>query len=871
MVRRCVDVDRGDNAVNKSEKILSFVLVCVLAIVMLALKAMAADVAGSYGVAEFWNPVHIPRDNLVERWILDPGVSGDLAGGIGDYETWTGAEGGCADCPTGITCDCTTSGGDVVQETVEIFKNGFSARLDASGLYHSVLFWGHDFTENTAYQIEICYRGEDGTEDIGWTVANGALTESFDFTTDTWTVPPSMDQQSDIGTTWTCSSSYVTVGATAKSNYFLVIGAMSADGTYIYVDNAKLRRFDRTGIIGEQGTVLSVPVTSDPRWDDSQALQFKQDGGQVTSRGMTLDGSGDYMIRFFDDGTFDETGNFSVATAVQLDTLSGTQIMAAKDNGGANRNWSVYNNAGAALFIIWDASGTSSNTSLGSAFTAGALSRTVSTYEFVTDGTSDMWTYSNNLTAASQLNANGPVRTLSNFLGVGSNSIGGSKLTGQMVEMAYYSKTMSTIEVSKWINPYFPGTSYGDGFYVEDCSQAASHATCSLEACRDGTPHACHAEGTGVMSLFGQYVELCDDNSFETLTGDDSDPNFTNWTESETAGDGSASITAYRHVKKHGEVSARMALTGTTSEASLTSACETVSSSTDYHVGVFSRKLSGTADLRVQLIEYSDGACSSALATTSVNASDVSGQWTWYGGEVTTNGSASSAEMVVTSYQSASDIVVDLASLKAASYYTPPVHNEGAGSTTYNKREYVLNNPLARRSSLAGEDLYESGYCISQWVYTDWSGDDDVTHGLFQVDGTAGNNNQIMAEKRSNNIVYLWVWDSGGTSSFNTWAVTDTNWTAGDWKYVEVCTDNAGSHGGHFYNRSNSTWYDLGAKAGAGTGIHNAQSADFQAGHQDGSNFCDCYQPMINVVPYSSIYPQAGFNDGVPPVNGVPY
>jgi hypothetical protein len=171
--------------------------------------------------------------------------------------------------------------------------------------------------------------------------------------------------------------------------------------------------------------------------------------------------------------------------------------------------------------------------------------------------------------------------------------------------------------------------------------------------------------------------------------------------------------------------------------------------------------------------------------------------------------------------------------------------------------------------------MYESGACISDWIYTDWSGDDGDDHVFLQQDGTAGNNNQWKFEKASNDYVYFWTWDSAGTIKYNTLAVTDTNWTAGDWKYVEACWSNDGSQRGHFYNVSNSTWYDLGAAGGAGTGVFNDASDELHVGHRDNSDFCDCYMSEIRIVPYSAIYPNAGFNGGRPPgwppVNGRPY
>jgi hypothetical protein len=241
------------------------------------------------------------------------------------------------------------------------------------------------------------------------------------------------------------------------------------------------------------------------------------------------------------------------------------------------------------------------------------------------------------------------------------------------------------------------------------------------------------------------------------------------------------------------------------------------------------------------------------------------------GNTATTAAGINSIKLRIRNVTSTADVLIDTVSVKAASYRTPWVHNLAAGSTTANARDYRLFNTLSARSDVLREDMYESGFCASAWVYTDWAGNDGVSHFIMVSPATAGSNNLWRVHKFSDNSVEFDIYDSAGVARWILLIGTTINWSAEDWKYIEVCSENDGTMDGHWYNVANSTWYDMGAEQGIGTGIQDGQSDELHVGHNVTATFCDCYIPVVHIVPYSAIFPLEGFNLGRPPINGRPY
>jgi hypothetical protein len=495
----------------------------------------------------------------------------------------------------------------------------------------------------------------------------------------------------------------------------------------------------------------------------------------------------------------------------------------------------------------------------------------------VDGNTSSTWDiYTNNETLDSAGSMRAPPFDGSSDLTIGTTELGsGNDLNGELVEIVIWDHYLSALEANKFNNPYFPGNTHGDGFYVESCSQTATHATCSTQKCRDGTPNACQAEGTGVMPIFGQYGDILDNNSFETVTGADSGGNFDDWTETEFAGNGTANITAYRADTKHGNISARLKTTGTTSYATLDGEC-IAGGSSDILVRANFKKLSGSANMFISILQYSSADCSTGfLEQTDLRAGgDVNSVWQEYPIVMDSwNGSVSSYKLRIQNYQSEADVLVDVAGIGSkigdVTYRVPWTHlPSGDVSVSYAARNYQLHNPLADWIEEEQAYGYTDGWCISTWVYTDWDGTDTGNHFIVYVPGTAGNANRWQINLVTGSWIFL-VYDSTGTGEQLSKAGTATNWAANDWKYIEACWDNAGTMAAHHYNVANGTWYNWDIPFG-GAGAMAGQSSNMYIG-SNAANFTDAYFSEIWVVPYAAIYPNKGFNNGRPPVNGSPY
>jgi len=855
----------------------------ILLVGLLVSEARGQSCDGDYGCAQFYRSDAWPRDGLIEHFVLDPGVQGDTLNGDGDFESWTGAEGGCTDCPANWTCNCTSWGGDIDQETIHLYAHDSSLEIEPDGLLTGLVYKTYSFAANDAYQLSFCYQGEAGTEDFLVAVSNVALNDSYNWDTDTWTAPVTYISITNIGTGWTCGRGYITVGAVDKVNYLIAFAAQSADGTAIRIDNVRLERLNAVSVTGARGNILSVPVTSDQQWGHSEVAQPRVGTGPAGWWGMWLDGVDDYLS--CDDGdcemdpvNWNGGGYFSFGCRLITNTVAATvSMVTSKYAGAGTRSWLIRRSTADLEFFVSD-DGTNTDSNSVTVFTQDALHSFVSTFDpSGGPGACENNIYYNayQIDTDATMTECGPFDTAA-ALEVGSYNTGNNTWSGSIFECSLWEKELSAIEANKYISPYFPATNHGDGFYVDTCDQAASHATCSTQVCRDGTPNACQAEGTGVMALFDQYTELIQNNSFETNAGTDDNPTFTNWTV--YAGAGTTDLTAYRADTIHGNLSARMSADGAMSYYFLVSDCIAVSGGDPYYAYLKARSLKCSGDCYFYVLnhEYTDGACTNHVHTHNVATEWPDVTWGEQGQAFTVDAAANSMKLEISVYcigGGEAEVLVDTVSIKEASYRTLWVENPaGAGLTTYNSRYYILHNPLADYCQSEGDDCYADGFCASAWVYTDWAGNDGSVHNILYVPATVGSNNLWQIKKTGGNDLYFNYYDGAGVNRSVHLAVTNTNWTSAKWKYVEWCSNNSDNTVvAHHYNVNNTTWYDWGSLAGAGTGIQDGQSSELYIGHEGDANYCDCYQSEIHISPYSAIYPNIGFNGGIPPRNHDPY
>jgi hypothetical protein len=362
---------------------------------------------------------------------------------------------------------------------------------------------------------------------------------------------------------------------------------------------------------------------------------------------------------------------------------------------------------------------------------------------------------------------------------------------------------------------------------------------------------------------------LVPENSYEVVVGDDSNPVFTRHTKAEFNGDGSAKVTAYRDDTKHGNISVRMKTTGTTSYAYMQSSCIPVSPATKYYTYAATKTLSGIPNVILNPVEYSDGACVNYLtASNSYSGNPTTGSWNNNTqGSFTTNAGTNSVYLVVYSWTSASDFLLDSISIKATTHFTPWVHNPGAGTTTYNDRAYSINNTLATQS-YNGTYPYQNGFCSSVWIYTDFGGD-EFDGNLFPMT-TSGVANYWYIRLENLGYVTFALADPAGLISYRYAATDASSWTKSNWHYIEVCTSNTGTMTGHWYNVGSQSWYPLSSVINDGTRIFTGQGSFITIGTPS-VNMRGAYYSHICIKPYNAIYPNCGFNGGKPPFLAATY
>lgn len=840
--------------------------------ILFLLFTTAVHAAQPYGIADFskqdaWNTA-----GMVDHFVMGSGLRGDLTGHAGDLEAWDGSHAQCTDCPTGFTCTCSGTA-DINSETTKIIKTDTSAVMfDGDG--RATLFYEFTLEAGKYYMVTFWHMGVLGSEDVALKIYDGVPSEYYDFATNTWTGINTWLNLPNIGTSWVKTTAFVATGPVTKTDYLFQYYTSSADDT-IYVDNIEIQELYALPT-GRMQSVIGVPTTADPQFSYSKDPMVRVGQSQPTSLGIRFDGTDDYLTRDIDDDRFDPVtynslGSFSVGCRGILETTGSFATMIAKwDSASNQRSWILLLTSSELPRVYMNNVGVvgGSNFSHTTAVTTDTLNSVLATYDYVNDGASVGTIYLNNVASVSDATQNGPPFDTSAELEIGAYDAGTSAyFTGTISECTVWDTALDSVAANKWLNPYFPGSHYSqiDGFYVDTCTQAASHATCTWDRCRDGTPNACQAEGTGVMAIFDQYIELIENNSEETYTGDDSVPDFSDWVDVESAGDGTAVLSAYHADVFHGSTVARMSTTGTTSYIYQQSNCSTTGLGSTLAIEAVTKKFSGTAAFQIVLHEFDSATCTTELATNTIIDTDIEQAWKIQSGSFTAgswHGSTSSYYIRVQSMQSAADFLVDSISVKVADHHTPWIHcPDGSATTTYNARDYRLHNPLSDYIPEEHAEAFDSGACMGVVLYTDWDGNDSTQHRILATPSTGAAGDYISVHKGSSNDLTISINHSvpGNWRSVYT-VVNATTWTGGQWKYVEVCWDNSTLVKGRWYEYDTGTWYTMSSTSGAGSYVMADMSDELHVGHLNGAEFLDGYIWKIEVGPYNAIYPEYGFD-----------
>ena len=825
-----------------------------------------------YGSADFSRRDAFTRDHLIGCWnFLAPRVGGDMLAPYGDFESWTGAEGGCTDCPEGWICNCTGTS-ETDQETSNIYtkSSAIEISIDASASALS-LYTQVELEKNTAYQLTLWIKGSAATDGTYLQVYTSAATNKYyNFDTDVWQAGLDTENFYNMGTSWVKKNVYILTDNEDRSitRIWLTRQPGGASQTW-YLDNVQLQKLYTVAPVTDTNIALEMPITSDPVF--SQNKNFQSFRGQPGPWGTDLDGTDDCMERA-DDDTFDPAENSGhLSLGIRWYTTDNTT--ANQDYVGKGADWRLYSGTGNDLgFIFNTPSGADSITRSNQVFD-NQMNVGVVTYENLGDTVSQGRIYLGSQAVTVDNTLLSPIDDSGDPLGIGCRAdTGVNYVEGSIQQLCAWDKPLSNIDAMKFNYPHFPGNNNTKGFYFDPpdslCDQNAAHAVCSWDHCREGTgPDTCLTEDTGFLAVFAQYTEGADNNSFETYTGTQDNPTFTGWTEnSNDGGTGQADVTAYYGESKHGDLSLRMEVVpplGGTAYTTMTSPCLVVAPGDIVYADVAAKKISGNPNLRMWILEYVDGTCTAAGAGTWAYNGSATGTWKLYGGVYTTTGSAGSVTVGIYNYGGSDDdygnILIDTASLKVARYRTPWNYcTSGSGTCTYVRRDYSLHNVLEDYIQAEDAYAYSTGFCLGVWLYSDWGGDASGIHRIFNIPGTAGNNNRMILTVPD---LGFNLYDGAGGILAASLTATSVNWSAGNWHYIEVCSDNTGTIAGRHYNVSNSTWYAWNV-AGAGTGIQADQDNEFEVGQAVGSNHFDGYFGPFTVGPYSATWPAYAWDKG---------
>ena len=614
--------------------------------------------------------------------------------------------------------------------------------------------------------------------------------------------------------------------------------------------------------------------------------EMKTSAGPVSMQGarfIQFGGSDADLLERVDNDKFDPVvecvgwgGDFTVSIDYTPNNIVGGGHAISKDGAwyiqpfNANVNVKIYNTGGL-----------STNFTATGFLQTGVTSKLVLTYHYDEDSSSDLKLYVNHETPVSSAIARGPIKNSTFGLAIGAREDGTNTVDGILSNAAFRCGAYSAMEVSKLISPYYPGVRRNNvnGMYVTTCTQAASHATCSHQHCRPGQPNLCEPDMTGALPVYSQQTQEFDNNYFGTNTNTQDNPDYTGIWYDEVTGDGTASFTEYFGDSKYGDSSARATITGTTSSVEIYR-CLTAGTGADLYGEVSLKVLEDTdvatianGDIHLRAYQFTSGDCSTGwiggIDIVDLSSETISGGWQTFGGLIAAvdwDVTANSYYFYLTVSGANADILIDNVSVKIASYHTPFIPcPSGAGTCSTNERNLRLHNPLSDYIEEEGGFAYESGFCISMWVYSDWEGDGGVTHQFLNIPSTAGVKNLIDFELNSFDLLSLRVYDGASTYRQSTFATTSTNWSAG-WHYVEGCSNNSDDTlAGHHYNVANTTWYDW-STSGGGTGIQDGQSSILPLGvSSTTADHLDGYIYNFYVAPYNAIFPNHGFNNGVAP------
>ena len=525
------------------------------------------------------------------------------------------------------------------------------------------------------------------------------------------------------------------------------------------------------------------------------------DGPTTTSGyGHLLDGNDYYTCADATCAT-NPSGSFTVIAVVTPMSVTGTQYIAAKwIASDTHRGWAMYLNGAASVTTITDngAASGQSTASKSNSVAIGRMSIIIGVYTYVGDGTSTIETYVDNLTVSQTTSAHGPAYDNADAFSIASNATGGSAFTGIINHLEYIpGKAFTSTEVTAWSKAWNGMISNSGNVMSSTCATCpglmVAPASSGVEpflirmSANKSMVGSMAANQSGIngcpaTSNIAQRSAICETAAAGHPSG---------YTIVETAGDGSSAVDcAYSYSGDsivNGSSSLKIVLTGTTSTATITSACLTTGIGADLYVENFVK--SSAPNVQLDILEWDTEACGSALATDNLYNDVPSSSWSIVPDSTTSagllaaatwNAGTSSYQLQWTIAAPAGTVYIDVPTAVASSVSTLA---HGCSCTSDADATAVCN---AMYVSIADNPITGGGtWEVSFDFFGNWPGNDGIRHDFFFSGATAAND--ILLGKSNGDNLICNFYDGGGTLRQATEAVTATDWAAAT-KHSVKCT-----------------------------------------------------------------------------------
>lgn len=521
---------------------------------------------------------------------------------------------------------------------------------------------------------------------------------------------------------------------------------------------------DTNTFTAETGQTLTQHSAPTQRHDGTWPNGLSSASGQ--GHEWVFDGTDDYISSTIGP----PAGSFSVACVYTPTNNHGVIAAQADTYGSGHLGWMLYYAADHnTLYFDVSDDGTTAGGHYSSLTKAtsglGKTHFTAITYQYVADGTSVAKMYTDELAVQTSSIFDGPVYASASNMSLGGDADGGYNLGGSNSHCARWDGTVLTAAQVQSFRRYWLGLANRQDNQITVVS--AAPASVMVAAPNSGTEPFFRDTGANLTQIgspasssggiYGSkdITNLAQYGSFEVDAGGG---HPTGWTVLEFVGDGTCAIDLDTTTMVHGTTSVKCVTTGTTSYASIKSACVAVDKTKDYRFDYWTKHSAGAADQYVDIFSYSDAACTlDGSLVHETHTGDPGASWELKTGTVT------AAEWPVTTayaqtnlyanFHAAGTVYVD------GAMFTQSTTKTDAGCWTSAAASAVCNYTNASMTNPLTSGNWEIDFTARMPVA--WS-TTDLPY-FFYVPGTVGNQNRINLLPYSNQISFS-VYDSGGTS-----------------------------------------------------------------------------------------------------------